>query len=166
MWICWASCSSHCTFNYSCTQITSRIPASMSRLPPPHANTLLLLLKPPSRFHSLPPLCLFFGVSAVRCRTVTCLRATCSYGFHSDTFWSLQQSRGGKHISGENNLNRAASCLWTPTADTCWLILFSSSLRHAKTHTHTHTHTHTQCSSHSRCTQICRHAQIYTFTKI
>lgn len=59
-WICWSSCSSHCTFNYSCTEITSRITASMSWLPPPRANTLLLLLMLPSQLNLLPLLSLLW----------------------------------------------------------------------------------------------------------
>lgn len=92
-WICWASCSSHCTFNYSCTQITSRIPASMSRLPPPHANTLLRLLMPLSHFQCLPLLPLLWCLHSVNAGLLLVWEKPV-FGFHNDKF-------GGKKEGAE-----------------------------------------------------------------
>lgn len=110
-WICWASCSSHCTFNYSRPQITSRIRASMSRLPPPHVNTLLLLMLP-SHFHSLPLLWLFFFVSVVKCWTISCPRATCFLFlcryfliFTAEMRWKIHKRRKNPQSSDFMSLN-------------------------------------------------------------
>lgn len=117
-WICRASCSSHGTFNYSCTQITSRIPGSMSRLPPPHATlpppaVLLLLRLTFIRFLS----CLFFLRRLSGQMPDCCLR---DFGFLSIVFLFHFSDLDLKTQTREHGRTRAlkqtASLLSTPTA--------------------------------------------------
>lgn len=131
--ICWASCSFHRTFNYSRPQITSRIQASLSRLPPPHVNALLLM--PPSLLSFLPASPSPFGISADECWTVSCLRVACFFGFRTNTFtfWSLQMSWTGKHTSKQNALKQAASCLLNTH---CWHVLMNTVLFFSLSYTH------------------------------
>lgn len=130
-WICWASCSFHRTFNYSRPQITSRIQASLSRLPPPHVNALLLLLMPPSSlsFPSSSPSP--FGISADEGWTVSCLRVACFFWFPPQYFyflispkefgWKTHKQRKHPQTSGSVSFKHP---LLTRADDSCSFLLF------------------------------------------